>query len=339
MSASVYVLVVVSAVAVALASLVLVEPRAALSRRRRVQVLLSELGATPSPGTLPRSVGSLIGDERCAVAYRVGNELIGADGAPLELARRDDGLVLHEGELRAVTPLVRGGETVALLLHDPGLVDTERLTRRIGEAARLAIDNERLAAALAARLHELRDARRRVVERGDRDRHELERNLHDGAQQLLVSLAIDLRTAALDAPAGAAGALAEASSELRAALEEVREIAHGIFPTILHEAGVRAALDRLAETAPLVVEIAGDDPGRLASASEHAAYALVGDAIELAAATGASGLAITFATHASTVDLRLSGVASPVGAGADRVVAAGGTLTVDETSVVATLPR
>ena len=330
--------VVACAVAIALASLVLVEPRAALSRRRRVRALLSELGATPSPGTLPRRVGALIGDERCAVAYAVGGELIGADGAPLELAARDDGLGLHEGELRAATPLVRGGETVALLLHEPGLVDAGRLTRRIGEGARLAIDNERLAAALGARLRELRDARRLAVERGDRDRHALERNLHDGAQQLLVSLAIDLRTAALAAPPGVGDALAEAARELRAALEEVREIAHGIFPAILHEAGVRAAVGRLAETAPLVVVVEGD-PGCLPSASEHAAYALVSETLERAAETGADELAIAFSSDTASVTLRLSGFASPAGAAADRVVAAGGTLGVDGAFVVATLPR
>ena len=339
MTASAVTLAACCAIAIAIGWSTLVEPRAALSRRRRVQRLLAELGTTPSPGALARSLGTVIGDERCAVAYLLGGELIDADGEPVALVRTPDGVVLHRGEPRATTPILRDDETVALLLHDPGLVGTPGLTNRIGEAAQLAIDNERLAAALRARLRQMRDARRRLVERGDSERHDLERNLHDGAQQLMVSLAIDLRTAALDAPTGAGDALARASGEMRAALEEIRAIAHGIFPTILYEAGVLAALERLAEESPIAVEIEGDDPGRLAGASEHAAYALVREAIERTAAAGGSELAVRLGSTIASVTVQVTGAPTLDGPAADRVVAADGVVETDRAGVVATLPR
>ena len=336
MTASLALVLTVGAVAVVFALLLLVEPRAALSRRRRVQALLGELGATPQPGALARSLGELIGDSRCAVAYPLDGKTINADGECIDLPVVAPGRVMFEGEPRTVTRVTRGDETVALLLHDPGLVGAADLTRRIGDAARLAIDNEHLAAALRARVRELQNSRRRVVERGDDDRHRLERNLHDGAQQLLVSLAIDLRAAGFDAPPEAAAALSEAARELKAALEDVRSIAHGIFPTILSEAGLRSALERLADGAPVPLTVEGDDPGRMPAQSEHAAYAIVNEAVERAALDGVDEVSVELVFESGQLTLRVD-PASVAFHALDRAAAAGGSTKVDGSALRVTL--
>ena len=87
----------------------------------------------------------------------------------------------------------RGGETLAVLVHDRALLEHPRLVEAVTAAARLALDNERLQAQLRTQLDELRASRARLVHAADGERRRLERNLHDGAQQRLVSLALDLR--------------------------------------------------------------------------------------------------------------------------------------------------
>jgi len=128
-----------------------------------------------------------------------------------------------------VTPLVSGGRSVALLAHRPGLLDDPGLVEQIAAAARLALDNERLQAQVRAQLEDLRASRARIVERGDAERRRLERDLHDGAQQRLVSLALSLRLARLGGDADPdVAALEQAEAEVRQALEELRGLARGL---------------------------------------------------------------------------------------------------------------
>jgi signal transduction histidine kinase len=148
------------------------------------------------------------------------------------------------------------------------------------------LENVRLDAELQARLDELRDSRARIVEAGDSARRKLERDLHDGAQQRLVGLALDLRLARqrLDEdPEGAAALLDEAQKELARATEELRELARGIHPAVLSDRGLEAAVDALAARAPFPVEVDARVNGRLPDPVEAAAYFVVAEALTNAA--------------------------------------------------------
>jgi signal transduction histidine kinase len=148
------------------------------------------------------------------------------------------------------------------------------------------VENIRLDAELQVRLDELRDSRARIVEAGDAARRKLERDLHDGAQQRLVGLALDLRLARErlgEDPEGAAALLDEAQEELARATEELRELARGIHPAVLSDRGLEAAVDALAARAPFPVDVDSRVNGRLPDPVEAAAYFVVAEALTNAA--------------------------------------------------------
>ncbi|HEX5781985.1 MAG TPA: MASE1 domain-containing protein [Solirubrobacteraceae bacterium] len=185
-------------------------------------------------------------------------------------------------------------------------------------------------------------SRARLVEVGDAERQRLERNLHDGAQQRLVSVALGLNMVASKLekdPATARALLSSAQSELARGLEELRELARGIHPAILTDRGLGPALDALAARAPVPVDIAGVPEERLAAPVEAAAYYVVAEAItnvaKYAHATGAT-VTIGRANGAATVTVSDDGVggADPAaGTGlrglAARVEALNGRLDID----------
>ena len=144
---------------------------------------------------------------------------------------------------------------MAAIVHDAELDATPELVTAAASAAALAIDNERLKAELRARVEELRVSRLRIVEAADDARRRIERDLHDGAQQQLVSLALDLRMLkARLGDSGLAGTVDEIGEKLAVALAELREFARGIHPAFLSERGVGAAVEALVARAPLDVE-------------------------------------------------------------------------------------
>jgi signal transduction histidine kinase len=194
------------------------------------------------------------------------------DGRPVEPA---------VGEGRAATPIDREGARVALLTHDDSLRDEPGLLAAVTAAAGIALENARLQAELRARLDELRGSRARILDAGQKERQRLERNLHDGAQQRLVALSLELgrlEGATAESP-GLATRLAEARSEIAASLEELRDIARGLHPAIVSGHGLEVALEQLAARGPLPVELAVAVEGRLPEAVEMAAYYLVSEAL------------------------------------------------------------
>jgi signal transduction histidine kinase len=286
--------------------------------RAAVAALVVEVAASPAPGGLRNKLAGMLHDPSVKVAYRLG------DG------RLVDGLgraVVLDGE---VTPLVRGGESVALLSHRPGLLDDPDLTNEVAAAARLAFENERLQAELHAQLEHLRTSRARVVAQGDAERRRLERDLHDGAQQRLVGLSLELgfaRSRLGSEPDSALLArIDEAEAELETALDELRELAHGLFPALLAEEGLAAALEALTEEAPVEIEI-GALPQPLSSTAEAAAYFVVSEAIKRSRDT-ADKLAARGESDKLVVELEADIAASEIVALEDRVGAAGGTLEV-----------
>ena len=211
------------------------------------------------------------------------------------------------------------------------------ITERKAQAAEV----HRLNAELHARLEELAASRARIVAAGDVERRRLERNLHDGAQQRLVTLALSLRLALakLDSdPAAARAVLADAGEELALALAELRELARGLHPAVLTDHGLRAAVEMLAGRAPVPVEIADIPDERLPEPVEAAAYYLIAEALtNVAKYARASAVLVRVAASDAGVSVEVSddgvGGADPAaGSGlrglADRVEALGGSLDV-----------
>jgi signal transduction histidine kinase len=194
---------------------------------------------------------------------------------------------------------------------------------------------------LHARLVDLAASRARIVTAGDVERRRLERNLHDGAQQRLVTLSLSLRLALakLDSdPEGARAAFAAAGDELALALEDLRELARGLHPAVLSDRGLRAAVEMLAGRSPVPVEVAEIPDDRLPEAVEAAAYYLIAEALtNVAKYARASMVRVRVAARDASVLVEVSddgvGGADPAGGSglrglADRVEALGGSLDV-----------
>jgi signal transduction histidine kinase len=241
-----------------------------------VSELVARLG---EPGERRRglrdALAEALGDPTLTLAYWLPDrgEYVDAAGRSVELP--------PEGSGRLCTPVESGGEPVAAIIHDGSLENERELVRAVGAAAALTLENERLDAQLRAKIEELRASRARIVESGDAARRRLERDLHDGAQQRLVSLALSLRMlrSRLDGDPEAARELESARGELEEALEELRELARGIHPSVLSDRGLHAALEGLAHRAPLPVELDGTPDERLPERVESTAYFLVAEAL------------------------------------------------------------
>ena len=311
-------------------------------RRRRWSVaqLADELGAAPPPGSLEAALARSLGDPRLEVAYWLPDTecYVDAAGRPVDP---------HAGPRQAVTPIVRRGAPVAVVIHDGSLRATHDLEREIGSASRLAVDNERLQAQASAQLAALRASRARIVETSDNTRCQLERNLHDGAQQRLLALSYELQLAEGDARAAGdvrlAGVLGAAASKASTALVELRDLAHGIFPVILTEAGLATALATFIDTAPLPVELVDLPDRRFPQDAETAAYLVVTSTVEHAVRRSATRLVATFSHTADQLRVELvdDGIASnfdDLNLIRDRVGAIGGRCDVAGSCVSAVIP-
>ena len=265
----------------------------------------------------------------------------GPVGGWLDTAGRRASLPTDDAD-RATTLLERDGSPIGAIIHDATLLDDPALVRTVAAAVALAVDNERLQEDLQAQLEEVRASRARIVEAGDAERRRVERDLHDGAQQRLVALAVSLRTIrsrlGADASKPVVAELDAATDLVKAAILEVRELARGLDPSILREAGLAAAVQSLADHSSIPVRVAIDLDGRLPARAETAAYFVAAEALANAAKhSEASAITVT----ASSADgfLRLE-VADDGGGGADldgsgirgladRIAAVGGTFAVD----------
>ena len=301
-----------------------------LGRRTRTAVarLASDLGAGPRPGSLALALAEATGDASLEVAYRLPGtgRYVDVAGGSVEPPIAGSG--------RAVTPIVRDGGEVALVIHDEAAVDPDELDREIGPAARLAIDNERLRAEVLAQLDDLRASRTRIIETADAERRQLERNLHDGAQQRLLALSYDLRRATAEADAGGeedlAGVLRAARDDAQVALEELRDLAHGIYPAVLAEAGIGPALWTLADSARIPVEVSDSPEERLPEAVERTAFVVVSEAVAAAERAGSSHVDIRAVSDDGRLVVEVAGAGpGPFVHIADRVGAVGGDISLD----------
>jgi signal transduction histidine kinase len=305
-------------------------------RRRSLADLVTELEAGAS-SSLASALANSLGDTTVEVAYWIPSLQRHVDSEGRDVSPTS-------GLGRAVVTLERAGVELGKVIHGSHLSAGD-LGREIGAAARLAVDNERLRAELLAQANEIRVSQERIVAAGDDARRRLERDLHDGAQQSLLALSYKLRIAETEARrAGAdkwALALSGAIGDVLTTIEEVRRLAHGIFPSILVDAGMVRALETLREESDVQLEIDLPDKG-CGNATAIAIYQLV------AAVVNAPGLEKDART--SITGQKVDGlfivdvyVQEPVAASAliravDRIGALGGSFDFRETGVHVELP-
>jgi signal transduction histidine kinase len=309
--------------------------RSRISRAEAVGDLIARLGEGEGRG-LREALADALSDPSVELAYWVpeSSSYVGADGLRVGLPGPDDDRLSCE--------VNHEGRRVGAIVHAGKLEDSAELVEAIGSAAGLRMENERLDAELRARLDELHASRARIVEAGYRERRRVERDLHDGAQQRLMALALNLklaRTKVDEDPAQAGELLDEATAELEQATAELRELARGIHPGLLTDRGLVPALEALASRAPVPVQLKAAVDPRPPSGVEAATYFLVSEALaNVAKHSGAEHASVTVAQANGSLTVEVAddgrGGADPRGSGlqglADRVAALDGTFSVAE---------
>ena len=320
------------------------------SQVEAVSSLVARLGGGVGRGSLRDALAEALGDPEVELAYWVPNrdDYVDSAGRPMQLDPAPKGKI--------ATVIEHEGRRVGAIVHDAELAEERDLVRAVGATAALTLENERLDAELRAHVDELRASRARIVTAGHTERQRLERDLHDGAQQRLMALGINLRLARdlVTSDTQEAAALLDASlEELNQATRELRELARGIHPAVLTDRGLDAALNGLAGRSPVPVELVQTLDERLPSSVESAVYFVVAEALtNVARYAQARTVRVTVVRSNGHVDVQVSddgvGGADPAhGSGlrglSDRVAALDGRLELTSadgngTTVKATIP-
>ena len=296
-------------------------------RTAAVGRLLERLADEPGAGRLDDALAEALGDLTLRIAYWLPEPRVYVDR---------DGRTI-EAPPEGATEITHRGHRVGALVHGADLREEPELVRAVVRAAALALENARLEAELRAQLEALRASRARIVEAADEERRRLGRDLHDGAQQRLVSILLALKLAQ-ERPEGAQPLVDGAVAEAHAAVEELRELASGIHPAALQR-GLDAGLESLATRAAVPVELEAHVPERLPVAVETAAYFTVSEALtnvaKYAEATHArvGARRVDGSLVVEVSDDGVGGADASSGSGLrgleDRVGAVGGTLEVE----------
>ena len=295
--------------------------------------LVVELRRELAPPDLRNALSRTLRDPSLELAYWLPeyHTYADVDGQPVDLRELGHG--------RTTTVIESKGKRVAALLHDPSLDDEPELLSGVTAAAGIAVENARLQAELRARLKELRGSRARVIEAGQKERQRLERNLHDGAQQRLIALSLQLSLLEKRVPGDARvrAELKAARQEIARSLDELRDVARGIHPAVLSGHGLAVAVESLAARAPLPVRL-HVEVGRLPEPVEVSAYYVVSESLANVAKHAQARIADVSLARTPTgllvevVDDGVGGADTERGSGlrglADRVEALGGRLRV-----------
>jgi len=311
----------------------------ARTARGAVGTAIVDLEPGAPPGQLRDTLARALGDSTLQLAFRRpdGSAYLDTAGQLVDPARPEPG--------RIVTPLpgpAGAAPAEAVLVHDGGLEHEPQLVRLTAAAASMALEHARLQAEVQAQLEQVRASRARIVEAGDAARRRIERDLHDGAQQRLVTLSLALgmaRSQVAGSDPSLAALLEGASKEAREAIAELRELARGIHPAVLTETGLAGAIQALVERSPVLTTVGVVPAGRYPAPIEATAYFVVCEALANVAkhAPGATAqVAIRQPAGRIVVEITDDGPggARP-GAGsglrglADRVASVGGTLHVE----------
>ncbi|HEV2476051.1 MAG TPA: histidine kinase [Candidatus Dormibacteraeota bacterium] len=299
--------------------------------------LVVKLAGGLAPERLQPALAQALHDPSLEVAYWLPAQEWFADleGRRIELSTDDSE--------RAVSILGDPSSPIAALVYDASLVHEGQLVDAAAAALRMALENARLQVQLRAQLEEVRESRARLVEAADNERQRVERDLHDGAQQQLVTLLLSMqmtKTEAMRRSDPETAVMIEANIvALKQALEELRELGRGIHPTILTQAGLVPAIMSLGERSPIPVEVRGElGEVRLEPPLEAALYFVVSEAMTNAVKHSRARrmcVSLDRPPGIAVVEISDDGVGGAVlsmGSGLrgliDRVAAVGGRLTV-----------
>jgi signal transduction histidine kinase len=321
--------------------------RARYDALHRVAAFLEQVRAgTAAPDGVEQLLRDVLGDARLELHFLLpdGGGYVDVRGGPA---------VDAPGDARERTPIERAGTQLGMVLHDPGAQERPDLQRRVVEAAGLAIEIARLRTELRRQLDEVAASRARIVAAGDAERRRIERNLHDGAQQRLVSIGLALRHAQheLAPEAPARQTLEGALAEIGDAIGELRELARGLRPPQL-DAGLAPALQELASRAamPVAVDASAE---RFPDGVETTAYFIACEALTNATKHAHASRVLLSAQRRNgslvicVADDGVGGAAPADGTGLsglrDRIGAHGGTLRIESergagTRLIAELP-
>ncbi len=309
------------------------------------RVVVGAAGKVLNAAAVEKMIGGALGDSTLTLGLWAPerHSYVDTSGEPLELPR--DSLA------RGVTKITRDARPAAVLIHDPTLDTDSDVVEGLAASSLLLLENARL-------VQELRRSHLRMVETADRERRRLERNLHDGAQQRLIGLQIKLRLAQEEVEDERLGAQLEGIGvEAAEAVDELRTLAHGIYPRVLRTAGLVRALHALAIRAPVPISFSDEGFGRCSPSVEAAIYFCCVEALQNAIKHAGSNVRVTVTVgrHDDRVDFAVGddGVGmdrSAHGDGdgligmRDRIGAVGGELEIDSspgqgTTVRGTIPQ
>ena len=300
--------------------------------------IVSRLVESPSAAQLRATLADALDDPSLALGFRLerGGGFIDSSGMPLASTPPPG---------QSSSPITHNGETVAVILHDAALDTDPELVAAAGQSMLLAIENGRLTAELRSTTTELHAMRARVVTAGDAERRKIERDLHDGAQQHLVALSIKVGLAREVADPEGVARLDGMGKELDEILEELRDLAHGLYPTVLRDLGLQAALVALVGRSVSRANVEARAIGRYSEELEAAVYFCCAESLQNV--DKHAGLGATTAIRLWKRDGRLYFEIVDDGAGFDvestrhaghglanvseRIAAHGGTLVIEST--------
>jgi signal transduction histidine kinase len=297
--------------------------------------LATRLRAGTGPDELRDALAEAFHDPGVRLAYPRAGEWVDAQGRPVALPSPGSG--------QSVTEVQDGGRLVAAIVHDAALSDQPELIDAAAGYATMTLENHALTATVSASLLELSESRARVVASADQERRRIERDLHDGAQQHLVALRIKLELTeelVKQDPERGIERLHALGAEVTEALDEIRSLARGVYPSRLAERGLSEALQAAALGAPIATTVRPDGLGRYSAEIESAVYFSVIEALQNASkhAQGATRIAISLSADGGNelrFEVRDDGAgfdpqAGSEGAGIanirDRIAAVGGSV-------------
>jgi len=230
-----------------------------------LKVIVARLSESPSAPKLRTILADALDEPALEIAFQVDHGAAFVDSSRNVI---DPTPVIG----RTSTPVRRNAETVAVIMHDEALNTDPELVEVAGHALLLALENDRLANELQLTNAELRRTRARIVAAGDSERRKIERDLHDGAQQHLVALRVRVGLAGELADPSAARRLADVGAELEEILDELRDLAQGLYPPALRMFGLKEALRNVARRSATATTIKAPSIGRYSEAVEAAVY-------------------------------------------------------------------
>lgn len=243
-----------------------------------LQHVAESLRSYPDSQTLRQAFAEAFDDPSVEIMFPTGDtedQWMDRQGEPLP--------ALRQGTGRAVSEVHEGGKLVAAIVHDAGLSARPELVTAGVSMAAVVLENQRLAAEAKASMRELQLSRARLATGAERERRRIERDLHDGAQQRLVALKIELELAeslVQTDPVQGAARLRELSQDLDEALEELRALAHGIYPPLLADRGLEEAVRSVTSRFPIHVDLVTNHVGRFSTEIESAVYFCILEALQ-----------------------------------------------------------